>query len=224
MIRLKVYDVGPPYPIHATPVLWLSDEQEERVLVLMIGLAEAIAIKSQITEEDPPPPRPMTHDLLNSVFEHFNAEIQYILITELREEAYYIAEIHAELDGRSIIIDSRPTDAVALALRADVPIYAMEAVMDEAGKNMPLSSKAGRGEGEGEGEDEVIAAIEKLQKEGVGKLDIEDMMETSEPEVQMDNTAPLETARKKLQTAIDDERYEDAARLRDEIKQMEQKA
>ena len=218
MIRLKVYDVGPPYPIHATPVLWLSDEQEERVLILMIGLAEAIAIKSQITEEDPPPPRPMTHDLLNSVFEHFNAEIQYILITELREEAYYIAEIHAELDGRSIRIDSRPTDAIALALRANAPIYAMEAVMDEAGKNMPPSSKAG------EGEDEVIAAIEELQKEGVEKIVIEDMMETSEPEVQMDSNTPLETARKKLQAAIDAERYEDAARLRDEIKQMEQKA
>jgi len=101
---------------------------------------------------------------------------------------------------------------------------AEQVATQDAGADSGLRSLEGEGEGEGEGEDEVIAAIEKLQKEGIGKLDIEDMMETSEPEVQMDNTAPLETARKKLQTAIDDERYEDAARLRDEIKQMEQKA
>jgi len=90
-------------------------------------------------------------------------------------------------------------------------------VMDEAGKHMP-PSKADVGD------DEIISAIEELDKEGVQKFVIEEMMETSEPEVQMDGNAPLETARKSLQAAIEDERYEDAARLRDEIKQMEQKA
>ena len=76
MIRLKVYDVGPPYPLHSTPVLWLTDEQEEMVLILLIGLAEAFAIKSHIDANEETPPRPMTHDLLKSVFEHFDAEKQ----------------------------------------------------------------------------------------------------------------------------------------------------
>ena len=99
MIRLKVYDVGPPYPLHSTPVLWLTDEQEEMVLILLIGLAEAFAIKSHIDANEETPPRPMTHDLLKSVFEHFDAEIKYILISELREQQFYIAEIHVEVDG-----------------------------------------------------------------------------------------------------------------------------
>ena len=58
MIRLKVYDVGPPYPLHSTPVLWLTDEQEEQVLILLIGIAEAVAIKSQIDSNEEVPPRP----------------------------------------------------------------------------------------------------------------------------------------------------------------------
>ena len=217
MIRLKVYDVGPPYPIHATPVLWLTDEQEERVLILLIGLAEAIAIKSQITGEDSPPPRPMTHDLLKSVFVHFNAEIQYVVITELREQQYYIAEIHAEVDGRSLVIDSRPTDAIALALRADAPIYVMEDVMDEAGKYMPPNKPE-------EGDSEAVSAFEDLESESAHKFVIEDLTEPTDLEAQVDRNSPLEAARKKLQAAIEAERYEEAARLRDEIKRMEQKA
>ena len=218
MIRLKVYDVGPPYPIHATPVLWLTDEQEERVLILMIGLAEAYAIKSQITEEDAPPPRPMTHDLLKSVFDHFNAKIQFIIITELRDQAYYIAEIHAEVAGRSVVIDSRPTDAIALALRAHAPIHVTEDVMEEAGKDMPPMDTLRSDE------DQILPNLEDLETEGVHKFVIEDMIETSGSESQTGRDTPLETARQKLQAAIENERYEEAARLRDEIKRMEQKA
>ena len=142
MIRLKVYDVGPPYPLHATPVLWLADEKEEQVLILLIGIAEAFAIKSQMDSgEEEAPPRPMTHDLLKSVFEHFDAEIEFVLISELREQQFYIAEIHAKADGETMIIDSRPTDAIALALRADAPIYVSEEVMQMAGKRMPKNKE-----------------------------------------------------------------------------------
>ena len=217
MIRLKVYDVGPPYPIHATPVLWLTDEKEERVLILMIGLAEAMAIKSQIAAEDLPP-RPMTHDLLKSIFEHFSAKIIHIVITELREQQYYIAEIHAEVEGKSMVIDSRPTDAIALALRANAPIYVMEDVMEEAGKYMPPDKSD-------DGDVEALSPTEDFETENVHKFVIEDLMETSsEPEDQTEAHTPLEAARKKLQVAIEAERYEEAARLRDEIKRMEQNA
>ncbi len=217
MIRLKVYDVGPPYPLHSTPVLWLTDEQEEMVLILLIGLAEAFAIKSHIDANEETPPRPMTHDLLKSVFEHFDAEIKYILISELREQQFYIAEIHVEVDGQDVAIDSRPTDAIALALRASVPIYVTEDVMREAGKQMPKTKDI-------EGEDKIIAAIDTLEMEE-GKVPAthipsEDVLEAVEsiPEPR----TPLEAARQELQEAIDEERYEDAARLRDEINRMEQ--
>ena len=220
MIRLKVYDVGPPYPLHATPVLWLADEQEEQVLILLIGIAEAFAIKSQIDAGEEEPPRPMTHDLLKSVFEHFDAEIEFVLISELREQQFYIAEIHVKANGHSLTIDSRPTDAIALALRADAPIYVEEEVMRVAGKRMPKSKDEN-------GEDDIAASIEELEADEEGKVPAaqvvaEELMEAVEFKNQP--RTPLETARRKLQAAIDEERYEDAARLRDEISRLEQSA
>lgn len=222
MIRLKVYDVGPPYPLHATPVLWLADEQEEQVLILLIGIAEAFAIKSQIDAGEEAPPRPMTHDLLNSVFEHFDAEIEFVLISELREQQFYIAEIHVKANGQSMTIDSRPTDAIALALRADAPIYVEEEVMRAAGKRMPRSKDEN-------GEDALAASIEELEAEAgeqgkvpAAQVAAEELMESVEFKRQP--RTPLETARQKLQAAIDEERYEDAARLRDEINRLEQSA
>lgn len=220
MIRLKVYDVGPPYPLHSTPVLWLTDEQEEQVLILLIGIAEAFAIKSQIDSKEEVPPRPMTHDLLKSVFKHFNAEIQFVLISELREQQFYIAEIHVKVNGKTVTIDSRPTDAIALALRANVPIYVEEEVMRLAGKQMPKTQ-------EEQLEEEITASIEGLDVE-LGEEDkvhaaqvaTEELIETVD--VTNRQSTPLETARQELQAAIDEERYEDAARLRDEINRLEQ--
>lgn len=202
MIKVKVYDVGPPYPLNPAPVLWLTDEQEEVLLILTIGMAEAQAIKSQIAQDEEPPPRPMTHDLLRSVFEHLGAEIGYVVITELRDAAYYVAEIHVNADGRSVVIDSRPSDAIALALRAQAPIYVMEEVMQAAGTRMS-KQKSGA-------VDTADATMEQLSNI------------LSAKSMEQDN--PLEAAKKQLQAAIDDERYEDAARLRDEIKKLDQDA
>ncbi len=202
MIKVKVYDVGPPYPLNPAPVLWLTDEQEDVLLILTIGMAEAQAIKSQIAQDEEPPPRPMTHDLLRSVFEHLGAEIGYVVITELRDEAYYVAEIHVDAGGRSVVIDSRPSDAIALALRAQAPIYVMEEVMQAAGKRMS-KQKSGVA-------DTTDATMEQLSN----ILSVKSIGQDS----------PLEAAKKQLQSAIDDERYEDAARLRDEIKKLDQDA
>lgn len=201
MIKVKVYDVGPPFPLNPAPVLWLTDEQEDVLLILTIGMAEAQAIKSQITEDEEPPPRPMTHDLLRSVFEHLGAEIGYVVITELRDEAYYVAEIHADAGGRSVVIDSRPSDAIALALRAQAPIYVMEEVMQAAGKRLSKQKSSA---------DTTDATMEQLSNILAAKS--------------MGQDSPLEAARKQLQAAIDDERYEDAARLRDEIKKLDEGA
>jgi bifunctional DNase/RNase len=206
MIKVKVYEVGPPYPLNPAPVLWLTDEKEETMLILTIGMAEAIAIKSQISEDEEPPPRPMTHDLLKSVFEHLNAAIQFIVITELREQSYYVAEIHADAAGRSVVIDSRPSDAIALALRAGAPIYVMEEVMRVAGKRM-VKQKS-------ELEEHAAELTQEMMEEAVN----EPARETRKKDT------PLEAAKRQLQAAIEEERYEDAARLRDEIKKLEQNA
>lgn len=205
MVKVKVYDVGPPYPLNPAPVLWLTDEQEDVLLILTIGMAEAQAIKSQIAQDEGAPPRPMTHDLLKSVFEHLGAEIRYVVITELRDEAYYVAEIHADAGGRPVVIDSRPSDAIALALRAQAPIYVMEEVMQAAGKRMS-KQKSGADATDSESIDPTLEQL-------ANNTDV------SKRSMQPDN--PLEAARKQLQVAIDDERYEEAARLRDEIKKLD---
>ena len=100
----------------------LTDEQEEMVMILMIGMPEAYAIKSQITDE-PPPERPLTHDLLKSVFDNLEATIEQVVITEMYKERFYVAEIHVEANGRAMTIDSRPTDGIALALNQAKRVY-----------------------------------------------------------------------------------------------------
>jgi len=211
MIKVKVYDVGPPFPVNPTPVLWLTDENENMMLMLTIGISEAHAIKSQIAEDEEPPPRPMTHDLLKSVFENLGAEVEYIVITELREQAYYVAEIHADAHGRSVVIDSRPSDAIALALRVNAPIYVMEEVMAIAGKRMSKQKS-------------VLDASDNTPDAVLDQINqaIKEKLNAAQP-VTHDNNS-LEAVKKQLQAAIDEERYEDAARLRDEIKKLEHNA
>jgi hypothetical protein len=145
-----------------------------------------------------------------------------VLIAELGEQQFYIAEIHVKANGQTMTIDSRHTDAIALALRAAAPIYVEEEVMRVAGKRMPRNKDEN-------GDDDIAASIEELEAEAVeeGKVPAaqvvaEELMEAVEFKSQP--RTPLETARQKLQAAIDEERYEDAARLRDEINRLEQSA
>ena len=211
MIKLKVYDVGHTYPVNfpvnPTPLLWLTDEEEERVLVLTIGPAEAVAIKMKLTPDDDDFPRPMTHDLLKSVFDQLDASVNRIVITELREKAFYVAEIHVDTNGHTIVLDSRPSDAIALALRIDAPIFVVDEVMVEHGQPMPQQDTPTP-------ESIIEEHLESIEKGESKEFSVRQEM------VNPDDT-PLDTARKELQAAIEEERYEDAARLRDEIRKLE---
>ncbi len=111
-------------------VVMLKEKIAERYLPIWIGPAEAdaIAVKLQgITV-----PRPLTHDLLRTVIKNLGATINSIIVSDLRNDTFY-AKIIFDVDGRQMEIDSRPSDALALAVRAEVPIYAEEAVLDKAG-------------------------------------------------------------------------------------------
>lgn len=204
MVKVKVYDVGPPYPLNPTPVLYLTDEQEEMVLVLTIGIPEAYAIKSQITDE-PPPQRPLTHDLLKSVFEHFDSTIEQVIITELRNQTYYVAEIHVDASGRAMTIDSRPTDAIALALRTGAPIYVADEVWYEYAREMPKQS-----------EEDILSTEMIADKAQDAETEVKQRSAKKREET------PLEAARRRLQEAIEEEKYEIAAKIRDEIRKLEQ--
>jgi hypothetical protein len=112
-------------------VVILRQVNDERYLAIWIGPAEADAITLEL--QGMHPHRPMTHDLLKSVIVNMGAEVKHVLVTELRrpEDVFY-AKLLVELDGREIEIDSRPSDAIALAVRVNVPIYVSDEVMDAA--------------------------------------------------------------------------------------------
>ncbi|MEE8390767.1 MAG: bifunctional nuclease family protein [Anaerolineae bacterium] len=110
-------------------VVILKDINSERLLPIWIGRceAEAIAIRLQNVET----PRPLTHDLLNNAIAEMGGEITHITVNDLRNNTFY-AQIVVNLNGRSIKIDSRPSDAIALAVRANATIFVAEHVMAEA--------------------------------------------------------------------------------------------
>jgi len=125
-------------PANAPVVLLREQAGERRVLPIYIGPEEARAIALAL--EGIATPRPMTHDLLRDVLAAVGAKVVGITVTELRDATFF-AEIELLTDGRTIRVSSRPSDAVALAVRADAPIFASEAVLAEAAMPAPEESE-----------------------------------------------------------------------------------
>ena len=111
-------------------VVILREQRADRFLAIFIGIYEAEAITMALQEVEVA--RPLTWDLLRSVFNTLNARILRVEVTELRDDTFF-GNIVAEVDGRILNVDSRPSDALALAVRAHVPIYVARSVMDAAG-------------------------------------------------------------------------------------------
>jgi hypothetical protein len=112
-------------------VVILKEEDSDRYLAIWIGPYEAEAITMELQEKQHK--RPLTHDLLKSMIVEMGAEVQYVIVTELRRpDDIFFAKIVIDLDGREFEVDSRPSDAIALAVRARVPIYVAPEVMDAA--------------------------------------------------------------------------------------------
>lgn len=111
-------------------VIILKALEDEWYLPIWVGPfeAEAIAIRLKNVEVS----RPLTHDLLKNVIKEMGGELSHILVDALREDTFY-AHIHLDVDGRRMTIDSRPSDAIALAVRAGIPIYVEDDVMRHAG-------------------------------------------------------------------------------------------
>jgi bifunctional DNase/RNase len=116
-------------PITNMPIVILRDKEGNRVLPIWVGIFEANAIALQI--ENISTPRPMTHDLLRNVIQDLNASVQKIVVCDLQENTFY-ALIYLALNGDTLAIDARPSDAIALALRTRAPIYVEESVIDNA--------------------------------------------------------------------------------------------
>jgi bifunctional DNase/RNase len=111
------------------PIVLLKTAEGNKFLPIWIGHPEAAAILMKLQSQAPP--RPMTHDLLSELLEQLEAQVVRITVTELRENTFY-AQITVQQDGREIEVDSRPSDAIALAIRAEAPIFAADRVIEES--------------------------------------------------------------------------------------------
>lgn len=130
MIRLSLIGVRVEVPTNQ-PIVLLREEGGTRFLPIFIGSPEATAIVYALQGMETP--RPMTHDLFKTVLDDMSVKLERVDITELHDGTFY-AEIELQQDGETRRISSRPSDAIALAVRyGEIPIYADEAVLDEAG-------------------------------------------------------------------------------------------
>jgi bifunctional DNase/RNase len=116
-------------PITNMPIIILRDQNGQRVLPIWVGVFEANAIALQI--ENVQTPRPMTHDLLKNILEDLAARVERVVVSALKENTFY-AVIHLATGGGDVVIDARPSDAIALALRTHSPIFVEEAVIQNA--------------------------------------------------------------------------------------------
>ncbi len=124
-------------------VVILKEKFAERYLPIWIGAAEADAIAVRLQEVAVA--RPLTHDLLKSLIESLGAQVTSVVVNDLANDTFY-AHIILDVNGRQMEIDSRPSDAIALAVRAHVPIYAEESVLDRAGVLLDQEETAAAGE------------------------------------------------------------------------------
>jgi uncharacterized protein len=108
-------------PNSGTPIIILKDVNSETMLPIWVGAYEANAIALEI--EKIAPQRPMTHDLLRNLIVEMGARVERVVVTELRDNTFFAVIEMRTLDGAAVVLDSRPSDAIALALRADCPIY-----------------------------------------------------------------------------------------------------
>lgn len=118
-------------PTTNMPIIVLRDEAGERALPIWVGVFEANAIALQL--ENVQPPRPMTHDLLRNVIAHLGCTVTRVVVSELKESTFY-ATVHLETPTGPAIVDARPSDAIALALRSQAPILVDDGLIDAAKK------------------------------------------------------------------------------------------
>jgi len=149
-------------------VVILKEKGTNRYLPIWIGPAEAdaIAVKLQNVELS----RPLTHDLLQSVISTLGATVDYIVVSGLKEDTFY-ARLALSVDGVKLDIDSRPSDALALAVRVGAPIYAEESVLEKAG--IILEEETGKSVPEGKVDEQELKGL-SAYKDFINTLDLED--------------------------------------------------
>ena len=220
-IEMVVVKVS-PYMREDRPLVWLGEKSADqpRLLPIAIGEFEAAAIQMQLEQDEPI--RPISYDLLSSMLTRLEVEVRQVVIHTVRRSVYY-AKVIVEKDHKIQDVDSRPSDAIALALRTGSPIFVSRELLDEVGLE-PLETESDV--------DNAMDRFNQLEPQITGTFsDVDEVVapettiaeadelsaepvQNDEPDREMDE---LGTLKAQLEKAVLCEEYEEAARLRDEI-------
>ena len=188
--------------------LILSEVEGNRRLPIIIGTFEAQAIALEL--EHIKPPRPMTHDLLKNVVQSFNAYVKNIFINDLSEGTFYAQIVYEDENGSNLEQDARPSDAIALAIRFNAPIFVTDTILNEAG----IVSEEGE-------EDDIESALSGQESEPGGEEGSYGSGSSAKEEEDTAKTE-LDELQRDLKSAIENEDYEKAAKIRDQINKLKQ--
>ncbi|MFY8138148.1 MAG: bifunctional nuclease domain-containing protein [Flavobacteriales bacterium] len=188
-IELQIADIAPSGSTSGAYAMILAEVDGNRRLPIVIGGVEAQAIAIEL--EKMTPSRPLTHDLFRSLAHGFDIDIEEVLIYNLVEGIFF-AKLIARLGGRTAEIDARTSDAVAIAVRFNCPVFCEEFILEQAGVN----------------------AEEAAQGDDIADIDeqVEEMLKEEEP-----TSLSIDELQKQLNIALEQEEYEKASRIRDEI-------
>ena len=220
-IEMVVVKVS-PYMREDRPLVWLGEKSADqpRLLPIAIGEFEAAAIQMQLEQDEPI--RPISYDLLSSMLTRLEVEVRQVIIHTVRRSVYY-AKVIVEKDHKIQDVDSRPSDAIALALRTGSPIFVSRELLDEVGLE-PLETESDI--------DNAMDRFNQLEPQITGTFsDVDEVVapettiaeadelsaepvQNDEPDREMDELGTLKAQQEK---AVLCEEYEEAARLRDEI-------
>lgn len=192
-IELEIAQISHSFAHTNSFALLLVEKKGVRRLPIVIGGFEAQAIA--IGLENVPQSRPQTHDLFKNIFEQFQINLVEVIINNLAEGVFF-AQLVCEHNGKTVEIDSRTSDAIALAVRFNVPIYTYEFIMDQAG--IILEGNAERESNVENQDSDATTEKEAVSKKDYSKMNVKELQDL-------------------MQKAIDNEDYEKAARIRDEL-------
>ena len=201
LVRLNIKGISYSQTQSGAYALVLSEEEGNRTLPIVIGAFEAQSIAIAL-EKEIKPPRPLTHDLFKTFADRFQIKIKQVIIHKLVDGVFYSSLI-CERDKIEEIIDTRTSDAIALATRFNAPIYTYENILDKAGIYLKMKDELSPGKEDDLGIENLIEETEPVKKSTYSKVTLKQLNE-------------------KLEKAVQGEDYELAAKIRDEINKRTQ--
>lgn len=201
LVRLNIKGISYSQTQSGAYALVLSEEDGNRTLPIVIGAFEAQSIAIAL-EKEIKPPRPLTHDLFKSFADRFQIKIKQVIIHKLVDGVFYSSLI-CDRDNIEEIIDTRTSDAIALATRFNAPIYTYENILDKAGIYLKMKDELSPGKEDDAGIEKLVEESKPVKKSTFSKVTLKQLNE-------------------KLEKAVQDEDYELAAKIRDEINKRTQ--